>query len=154
MNPLFSILINLISEIKWNLISIPITQLINMFYIIVDSESRAIAFSKRLYELTRPPEIKDPADMTQYALDWITHPTTGQFAIAVDEDLDLPLHRLGNLNNVLNVLTSPVTAAERAKYLDYIAKGQRVKVRDIIPASVKSRYKTREEMIAGGWLSE
>lgn len=125
------------------------------------SQGEGKGVSAYFWELIRPLSERNPKDVTNYLLDVITHPTTGEEAILVDSNVfmihpntnDLEIdERTEQLEN-----HGVITAQEKTGLRTAIKslKGQEISVLDLMPIryKVKPFVKTYEEMEADGWFT-
>lgn len=128
------------------------------------------------YSLTRPWHVRSEGD-TRYHSGKVTHPDTGQVALALPQDTSLLLHAEATTEadppqylveaGLPDEATSPIAAltglvqqwegADAAQEVQdhYDAHvGEQVLVVNLLPSTVTSRVRTRDEMDASGWFPE
>jgi hypothetical protein len=129
------------------------------------SQERASLINEELYNLSRPITVKDEKDMTSKLFGEITHPTTGQVALQVDEDYKIRIHPDKDITNLKNLFAnlSEQELTGLSNYIDSLTitvdeEGNESKswgtlrFGDIIPST--SVVLTKEEADAAGWFPE
>lgn len=132
-----------------------------MLYVPIRS-SAAPYLSAAIYQLTRPPHLRDPKDVSTYYCAWYLHPTRPEVAtLEIPESEQIPLHTAADgdaLSDLLSVFvpTGELSQAEVDALVGAVTQlaGQRVQVAALIPASWQAFVMTREEAIAGGWIAQ
>jgi len=122
------------------------------------SEQRAEAISHELWAISRPPEVRDPNDVTVYLFGWVKHPTqdptyTEVVTTALDVELDynIIVNPENNLTNLI-ALFPELSQQEKDTLAAYIESQQSFPFVNIIPQGV--RVFTYEEMKADGWFPD
>ena len=113
------------------------------------SAERAALINEELFNLSRPITVKDQNDVTTKLFGEITHPTTGQVALQVDESYLIRIHPdkdISNLQNLFAQLT-PEELGGLAAFLDSVPS---VQFGQIIPSD--SVVLTKEEADTAGWF--
>lgn len=113
------------------------------------SLQRAKGISKELHSLSRPRNVRDVNDVSNYMFGWIKHPTQELYALEVIMDYDILVHPSNNLSDLIALLDN-VTLAEIQTLSGYINANANAKIpfQSIIPSS--SNVKTKEQMV--GWF--
>lgn len=132
-----------------------------MLYVPIRSDA-APYLSAAIYQLTRPPHLRNQNDVSAFYCGWFVHPTRPEVATLEVPDSDyIPVHveaDADTLRQMLSVFvpTGEITQAE----VDGITKavtqyaGQQVAVAGFIPASWQAYVMTKEQAVATGWLAE
>ena len=118
-----------------------------MTYLILStpSENYARSMSAALYALSAP-----AGAQTQYAVGWITHPTTGDVALRLGSESSY-LQPDADVSAFVSLL--PITEAEAADLTETLEKARETHLRyaDMLPESLTDGMRTQEQMDAGGW---
>jgi hypothetical protein len=136
-------------------------------YILVDrptpdtpSANRAFLISMALYALSHPGGVRSLED-TLYSLAVITHPETGDGALEVPEQFELPIHPQADLSTLLDLFQSTVTSQESAQMQAVLALARTgqpgsvvINVANLIPSSMNANKKTRSQMVELGWFTQ
>ena len=109
----------------------------------------AKTFSRELFKISRP--VNDQSDVTQYLFGWITHPSTGEVALVVDEDQIIPVHPEKDVTTLMQMLNNDATESELQQLADYVSQTNQVRFGDIIPSGVIIR--DHAEMETLGWFN-
>lgn len=129
-----------------------------MLYIPILS-SKAAQLSQAIFQLSRPPSIRDSNDVSTYYCAWKQHPTRPEVcSLAVPESDTIPIHVVSDgalLNSTLaDFVPTELTQAEADGLAAAVLAnaGQRVNVADLIPASWQPYVMTKKQAIAAGWI--
>jgi len=127
---------------------------------VLAAPQHAEQLSRSIMRLLRPAHLRGEGWTDLYCA-VLTHPTSGQKALALPDEETVPIHVEADgaeLTALLAVfvadgaLTQPesdgIVAAVQAN------AGRTVRVADFIPASWAEWTLTREQMVAGGWFPE
>jgi hypothetical protein len=127
---------------------------------VLAAPQHAEQLSRSIMRLLRPSHLREE-NWTDLYCSVLTHPTSGQTALALPDEETVPIHVESNgaeLAALLAVfvadgaLTQPeadgIAAAVQAN------AGQLVRVADFIPPSWAAWTLTHEQMVAGGWFPE
>jgi hypothetical protein len=124
------------------------------------SGTRAFLLSMALYALSSPGSVRS-LDDTIYLLSVVVHPSNKDGALEIPDSLVIPIHPEADLKSFLELFQSTVTSAEVAAMQSVLTTAREsqpgtvtVNASDLIPLSVKSSLKTRQEMITLGWFPE
>lgn len=120
-----------------------------MKYFIVDSEDTAKMYSQACYKLSRP--ISDNEDITKYLFGIIKHPTENNWAICIDESIDLPISREADFTYI-STLFPDATELERLNIINAINNSETVSIADIIPQSIKDQLICYNDLNSQGWF--
>lgn len=116
--------------------------------------------SNALWSLTRPPEVRTPAD-TQYLFPWIDDlQSPAKRWLIVETDMSIPVHADAILDGIGDVLQPwidaghlPADTNTTLAALIESKRGQSLVVYEAFPQFFKDQSKTLEEMISAGWLA-
>lgn len=104
-------------------------------------------------DLRERPRPDGKPNVTQNWWRVITHPVTGETAIEVDLDELFEIKPDGHGNDLVPLLNIPTQAEKDAGKQGIVnARGRRIRVRNLLPASILNAAKTREEMELLGWF--
>jgi hypothetical protein len=109
--------------------------------------------SSALWAISRPDA---ESKGTRLYCGWITHPETGQHALTLDPTDTQPIHPDADLAiaQLVGGLTSFATAQEIDLLTESLinAKGGRINVVDMLPATISANLMTHETAEANGWF--
>jgi hypothetical protein len=127
---------------------------------VLTAPQHAEQLSRSIMRLLRPSHLREE-NWTDLYCSVLTHPTSGQTALALPDEETVPIHvesdgaELAALLAVFvadGALTQPeadgIVAAVQAH------AGQKVRVADFIPPSWAAWTLTHEQMVDGGWFPE
>lgn len=131
-----------------------------MIYIPIRIDAAA-KLSQSIYQLTRPPAVRNPNDVSTYYCEWIPHLTRAEVGLIVlPENETIPVHVQAD-GKLLEETFAPFIGVELTKKEsdDTIAAvktlgGQRVNVATLIPASWQPYVMDKRTAIASGWLTD
>lgn len=111
--------------------------------------------STALWALSRPDY---DANSTHYYCGWITHPTTGQHALTLNEADTQPIHAQADVP-IAYLVTAlrPIVGDAQADVLQLAlttAKGGRINIVESLPQTLKSVLLTHDDIVAGGWIDD
>ena len=127
-----------------------------MNYIIVNPEAgltsleRAQRISEELFNISRPPHVKDPEDVTKYVFGWMKHPDQDLYALQVILEYTIYVHPENNLDELI-ALFPEVPQQEKDQLTAYINSAQDYfEFQNIIPSTANVR--DYAYMDAEGWF--
>lgn len=128
-----------------------------MEYFIIDNDL-IDDLNRGMMRSLRPDSVRNPDDVTDLYATVITHPISGDTAIAMD-DANHSMHLqaqsmpLAGVYNQMRV-RGTIDMAERDAMMDFLTdnKGEVVVMKDFIPPSIPSN--TYAQMDAAGWFPE
>ena len=109
--------------------------------------------SSALWAISRPDA---ESKGTRLYCGWITHPETGQHALTLDPTDTQPIHPDADL--AIAQLVGGLTPFATAQEIDLLteslinAKGGRINVVDMLPATLSANLMTHETAEANGWF--
>jgi hypothetical protein len=122
------------------------------------SEQRAEAISYELWAISRPPQVRNPNDVTTYLFGWVKHPTQDpaytdvvNTALDVELDYNIIVHPENNLTNLI-ALFPELSQAEKDGLAAFIESQQSFPFQYIVPSDVT--VFTYEQMKDAGWFPE
>ena len=122
------------------------------------SEQRAEAISYELWAISRPPQVRNPNDVTTYLFGWVKHPTqdpayTDVVNTALDVELDYSIivHPENNLTNLI-ALFPELSQQEKDGLAAFIESQQSFQFQYIIPQ--ETTVFTYQQMKDAGWFPE
>jgi hypothetical protein len=111
------------------------------------------AISSALWAISRPDA---ESKGTRLYCGWITHPETGQHALTLNPDDTQPIHPESDLAiaQLVGGLTPFATAQEIDQLTESLtnAKGGRINVVDMLPASLSANLLDQQTAEADGWF--
>jgi hypothetical protein len=120
-------------------------------YIIVPSENKAKAISKKCYQLSRP--VKGD-DVTEYLFDWFVNDSTGQAAVNVDSTINIPKGNI-TLSQVDNWITelygNSLTNTQKNQIRNYVSNNNLIPVK-LILQYLKVTIYDYQYFIDNGWF--
>ena len=125
-----------------------------MRYLLVNNEQQAENISRKLYELSRPLDVRDPKD-TLYYIPWVIHPLTGEVALVFDrEDIEeLPLHSRADAVSFLSIFPAAARARIRDRLIEIRDSGEKLRPsRDLLPQAWQGRLFNHNQAVADGWF--
>ncbi len=127
---------------------------------VLTATRHAEQLSRSIMRLLRPAHLRDDL-WTDLYCEVLTHPTTGESALAIPDDETVPIHTEATgeeLSALLDtfVADGAVQPQEAAGIIAAVRAnaGQRVRLADFIPPSWLSNVLTREQMDAAGWFAD
>jgi hypothetical protein len=106
------------------------------------SEQRAEAISYELWAISRPPQVRNPNDVTTYLFGWVKHPTQDSgyteivnTALEIDLNYNIIVHPENNLTNLI-ALFPELSQAERDGLAAFIESQQSFPFQYIVPSDV------------------
>lgn len=131
-----------------------------MIYIPIRSD-KAADLSRAIYQLTRPPEVRDPKDVSCFYCAWIQHPTRPEVAVmVVPETETIPVHSVADgelLQTTLAAFVPNEITAEEANGLAaaIVANaGREIPVAAFVPPSWAPYVMDYETALADGWIPQ
>jgi hypothetical protein len=125
------------------------------------SEQRAEAISYELWAISRPPQVRNPNDVTSYLFSWVKYadggsdakylPSVVDTALDVDPSYLIIVHPENNLTNLIGLFPE-LSEMERAMLAGFIQSQNAFPFGYIIPQDFG--VFTYEEMKADGWFKE
>jgi hypothetical protein len=125
------------------------------------SEQRAEAISYELWAISRPPQVRNPNDVTSYLFSWVKYadggsdakylPAIVDTALDVDPSYMIIVHPENNLTNLI-ALFPELSEMERAMLAGFIQSQNAFPFGYIIPQDFG--VFSYEEMKADGWFKE
>jgi hypothetical protein len=129
-----------------------------MIYIPIRSDA-APYLSAAIYQLTRPPHLRDSKDVSLYYCEWIPHPNRPEVAtLVVPETEDIPVHVQADASKLAELLEPFVDKELTRREVEDIARavsvqaGRRANVREFIPASWQPYVMDHETAVSQGWI--
>lgn len=131
-----------------------------MIYIPISSIEAAEFLSRQLYKLTRPAEVREENDVTEFYCGWHVHPETSAVVVALPETETVPVHVSAD-TTLLDPLLLPfveqgaITEDDRAAIRTLIAESQggQVNLVSLLPAFWAAQAMTQEQVEAAGWFA-
>lgn len=120
-------------------------------YLIVSSEDKAKAISKKFYQLSRP---NNEGDVTEYLFEWINNDSTGQSAVYIDTSVSIPRGNitLAQVDNWINqIYGTSLTDSQKNAIKNYINTHPIIYVRDIIVSGILTLV-SYDYLIENGWI--
>lgn len=117
-------------------------------YLPVTSESSGRALSCALWGLTRPPQVRQPAEANDDMFDVVCD-AAGQWYLEVDSEFDIPVHPLAEIDGIADILLGAGLSQGEVDQLESLVialRGQRMRSYDYFPAVFKSAAKTWEQI--------
>lgn len=131
-----------------------------MIYIPIRSDAAA-NLSRAIYQLTRPPAVRNPADVSCYYCEWIQHPTRAEVALVVfPESEEIPVHVQADgalLESTLAPFVGVELTQQEADAINGAVQalaGHKVDVADLIPASWQPYVMDYATALATGWIPQ
>ncbi len=113
------------------------------------SKQRAAGISQELYNLQTPKALQSNGNQTSMLLDFIEHPTTGQWACVGDTEMVLMVHPQRDVT-ALVALFPQLSTEERAAMTYYISTNEYVHFAYLMPSD--SEQLTHDEAQDAGWF--
>lgn len=132
-----------------------------MIYIPIRSDAAA-NLSRAIYQLSRPPATRDPADVSQFYCEWIQHPTRPEVALIVcPSPDDVPVHVTAD-GELLEATLAPFAGVEltQTEVDGLIAAvqshaGERIDVAAMVQSTGWGQYvMDHATALATGWIPE
>ena len=91
--------------------------------------------SEKLYELSRPPQVRDASDVSSYMFGWVEN-DLNEFVLLFDDEATMPIHQQADVQPLIDVM-SHVPEAERTALAAYITSkiGDRIEMSNLIPST-------------------
>ena len=91
--------------------------------------------SEKLYELSRPPQVRDASDVSSYMFGWAEN-DLNEFVLLFDDEATMPIHQQADVQPLIDVM-SHVPEAERTALAAYITSkiGDRIEMSNLIPST-------------------
>lgn len=131
-----------------------------MIYIPIRSDAAA-NLSMAIYQLTRPPAVRNPKNVSAYYCQWIQHPTRAEVALVVmPESEEIPIHTHADgalLEATLAPFVGKELTQEEADGLNGAVRalaGAKVDVAALIPASWAPYVMDKQTALATGWIPQ
>lgn len=126
------------------------------YFILSPSSTLRLAqdFSRDFFRLSRPANVADRNDVTEFLGKVLVHPTDGRIAVSIPENV-LSIHAEADRFG-LDPYTVDLIASERVETRNNITSSQneRVMPETILPVRIAGDLKTFAEMDADGWFPE
>ena len=113
------------------------------------SKERAYAINRELFNLELPRHLQDELNVSTLLVAMIEHPTTGDYALQVSDDLTIKVHRERDLSALVSLFPQ-LTQEERDALIFYIATNDTVTFANLIPSDATTL--TYSEAEAAGWF--
>jgi hypothetical protein len=119
----------------------------------LDSGQRADAISEELYALGRPPQVRQPDDVTRYVFGRIKHPDRDEYALQVILDYGIYVHPDNDIDGLI-ALFPEVPEQEKEALSAYIESqvNRRFPFGNIIPSTATVR--DGQYMEDNGWFPD
>ena len=116
--------------------------------------------SQGIMQLSRPLEVRNPADVSAFYCDWIQHPTRPEVAcMIVPENETIPVHVQADGDLLAETLApfsgAELSAEEIAGLIGAVQAyaGQRISVAALVQSTSWGQWvMTHEQALAGGWV--
>lgn len=123
------------------------------------SRDQSREFSRGLARLMRPSHLRNPADVTDFYCEVISHPSNGWDALVLPETETVPVHLEADGSELLAVLSvfvdkGTLTQADADAIAGAVGslRGQEVRIADFIPESWSQAVMTQAQAEADGWF--
>ena len=95
----------------------------------------AQAISQKLYELSRPPQVREVSDISSYMFGWVEN-DLNEFVLLFDDEATMPVHQQADVQPLIDVM-SHVPEAEQTALAAYITSkiGDRIEMSNLIPST-------------------
>ena len=107
---------------------------------------------REFYSISRPPEVRNPDDVSEYLAGWITHPTTGQFAIILP-DVSITKHKLSNAERLITFLKTAINETQKEAVRKYWQNNSAIHIHQLWEYLFPAQTMTRAEMESEGWFA-
>lgn len=115
------------------------------------AQQLAEGLQREFYRISRPPEIKDPNDVTEYLSGWMTHPQTGQLAIVLP-DVTITKHNLADASRLIDFLKSVINQTKQTQVRNYWRDNKSIPIQELWEFLFPNQTLTHAEMEAEGWF--
>ena len=113
------------------------------------SKERAYAINRELFNLELPRHLQGDQNVSTLLVAMIEHPTPGDYALHVSDDLTIRVHRERDLSALVSLFPQ-LTQEERDALIFYIATNDIVTFANLIPSDATTLTYTEAE--AAGWF--
>jgi hypothetical protein len=128
-----------------------------MPYVLV-AKQHAQQLSRSLMRLLRPSHLRTN-EQTDLYCEVLTHPQTGEMAVALPDSETVPIHVQADGEELASLLATfvadaAITQQEASGIASAVSSmaGQRVRLADFIPPSWQANVRTAAQMKATGWF--
>lgn len=92
--------------------------------------------SKELYELSRPPQVREVSDVSAYMFGWVEN-DLNEAVLLFDDEATMPVHQQADVRPLIDVM-SHIPESEQTALAAYITSkiGDRIGMASLIPSTV------------------
>ena len=112
----------------------------------------AKGLQREFYSISRPPEVRNPDDISEYLAGWITHPITGQIAIVLP-DISVRKHNMATPERLIEFLKDRLTEQQKQNVRTYYQNNGVISIQELFEQLFPSQTITRQELDAEGWFA-
>lgn len=95
---------------------------------------RAQAISAELFAISRPPQVRHAADVSNYLFGWVAHPTEDEAVLFGQADYIIRVHPDNNINGLV-ALFPELSEAEKTALTTFISNSQSFSFSAILPSN-------------------
>lgn len=115
-------------------------------------EQIAKGLQREFYSISRPPEVRNPDDVSEYLDGWLIHPQTGQFAIILP-DVSITKHKLSNAQRLITFLKTAINDTKKDAVRNYWQNNSAIDIQQLFEYLFPAQTMTHAEMEAEGWFA-